>query len=89
MYETKGGSRFKALALRYLPELPAPFLVAKAEGRLAGRLVAIAREAEVPVLSDAGMVDLLYPIELGVSIPVQFYEIVAKVFACVRSLEEA
>lgn len=80
--------RARALALRYLPELPAPFVVAKGEGRAAERLKAIAREAGVPILEEEALLDLLFPEDVGAYVPVELYEIVAKVFAFVRTLEE-
>lgn len=85
---TSGLGREKAIALRYLPELPAPFLVAKGEGRAAERLKAIAREAGVPIFEGVEVVDLLFPEEVGSYVPPEFYEIVAKVFAWVRTAEE-
>ena len=80
-------SRERAIALRYLPELPAPFIVAKGEGRAAERLKMIAREAGVPILEEEVFVDLLYPEDIGAYVPVEFYEIAAKVFAWVRTSE--
>jgi len=80
--------REKAIALRYLPQLPAPFIVAKGEGRAAERIKAIAKESGVPILEAAGLLDLLFPEDVGAYVPVQFYEIVAKVFAWVRTSEE-
>jgi len=80
--------RERAVALRYIVELPAPFIVAKGEGRAAERLKAIAREAGVPILEEEGLVDILFPEDVGAFVPVEFYEIVAKVFAWVRTSEE-
>lgn len=84
----EGIPRDRAIALRYLPELPAPFVVAKGEGRAAERLKAIAREAGVPILEDGALADLLFPEDLGAFVPAELYEIVAKVFAWVRTSEE-
>jgi type III secretion system FlhB-like substrate exporter len=84
-----GVKRAKAVALRYEPGLPAPFLAAKASGRAVERLVAIAEEAGVPELRDALLTEALFPLDLGAYIPEDYYEIVAKVFMFVRSVEEA
>jgi len=84
----KERGRGQAVALRYLPELPAPFIVARGEGRMAERLEAIAAGAGVPVLRDQALAGLLYPLDLGSLIPVELYGIVAKVFAFVRLAEE-
>ncbi|MEI6876040.1 MAG: EscU/YscU/HrcU family type III secretion system export apparatus switch protein [Spirochaetota bacterium] len=89
MPEPEGRKRDRALALRYVPGLPAPFLLAKGEGRQATRLLALAEAAGVPVIREEGLVEALFPLELGSCVPEEFYVIVAKVFAFVRSIEEA
>ena len=78
----------KAVALRYWAGLPAPFLSATAEGRAALRLVAIAKEAGVPVVEDASLADAVFPLDLGEYVPEECFEIVAKVFAFVASIED-
>jgi type III secretion system FlhB-like substrate exporter len=81
--------REKAVALRYWAGLPAPFVAAKASGRAARRLVEIAREAGVPVLEEGGLAEAVFPLDLGAYVPEECYEIVARVFAFVKSIEEA
>jgi flagellar biosynthesis protein len=78
----------KAVALRYWAGLPAPFLSAKAEGRAALRFVEIAKEAGVPVVEDASLADAVFPLDLGEYVPEECFEIVAKVFAFVASIED-
>jgi type III secretion system FlhB-like substrate exporter len=77
----------KAVALRYWAGLPAPFLAAKGEGPAAKRLVAIAKEAGVPILEDAPLAQAVFPMEVGDYIPEECFEIVARVFAFVKSIE--
>jgi flagellar biosynthesis protein len=82
--------RFKrAVALRYWPGLPAPFLSVKASGRAAGRMEELAKEAGVPLVRDGRLVDYLYPLDAGQFVPPEYYEIVARVFAFVKTIEEA
>lgn len=78
-----------AVALRYEPSLPAPFLAAKASGRAASRLEELAREAGVPIVKDGGLAAALYPLDLGEFVPEEYFEIVAKVFAFVKTIEES
>jgi type III secretion system FlhB-like substrate exporter len=78
----------RAVALRYWAGLPAPFLAAKAEGRAADRLVAIAAEAGVPLVQDAPLAQAVYPLDIGDYVPEECFEIVARVFAFVKSIEE-
>jgi type III secretion system FlhB-like substrate exporter len=75
----------KAVALRYWAGLPAPFLAAKAEGRAAERLLAIASEAGVPVVEDETLARAIFPLDVGDYVPEECFEIVAKVFAFVKS----
>jgi len=79
----------KAVALRYWAGLPAPFIAAKGSGHAARRLVAIALEAGVPVLEEASLAEAIFPIDLGDYVPEECFEIVARVFAFVKSIEEA
>ncbi len=77
-----------AVALRYIPSTPAPFLAAKATGRAAQRLEDLAREAGVPIVKNGGLAAALYPLDLGEYLPEEYFEIVAKVFAFVKKIEE-
>jgi len=87
MPEGKPGRR-KAVALRYWSGLPAPFLAAKAEGRAADRLLAIAREAGLPIVVDSSLAQVVFPLEVGDYVPEECFEILARVFAFVKSIEE-
>jgi type III secretion system FlhB-like substrate exporter len=87
MREGKRGMR-RAVALRYWAGLPAPFLAAKAEGRAADRLLAIAREAGLPILEDGPLAQAVFPLEVGEYVPEACFEILARVFAFVKSIEE-
>jgi flagellar biosynthesis protein len=78
----------KAVALRYWAGLPAPFLAAKAQGKAADRLLAIAVAAGVPVVEDAPLAQAVFPLDVGDYVPEECFEIVAKVFAFVKSIEE-
>jgi flagellar biosynthesis protein len=81
--------RAKAVALTYHADLPAPFLVAKADGRAVERFMAIAADSGVPIVRDKALVKALYPLEIGAYIPEGYFEIVAKVFAFVKMAEES
>ena len=79
----------KAVALKYWAGLPAPFLAAKASGRAADRLVAIAAEAGLPIVKDEPLAQAIFPLDVGAYVPEEYFEIVARVFAFVKSIEEA
>ena len=80
--------RPKAIALRYWAGLPAPFIAAKAEGWAAERLADIAREAGVPIIRDDYLAQAVFPLEIGTYVPEECFEIVARIFAFVKSIED-
>jgi type III secretion system FlhB-like substrate exporter len=77
----------KAVALMYNQSLPAPIVVAKAKGRNAARMAILAEEAGVPVVADEGLANSLIPLEVGTLVPVEFWELVAKVFVFIRKVD--
>ena len=79
----------KAVALRYIPCTPAPFIAAKASGKAVRRLEELARDAGVPILEDEELAGALYPLDLGEFVPDVYFEVVAKAFAFVKSIEES
>jgi len=79
----------KAVALKYETGLPAPFLLAKASGRGAERLKAAAAKAHVTVLRDEALAESLYPLNIGDYVPEKYFEVVARVFAFVKRVEES
>ena len=70
----------KSAALTYSGE-GAPRLVAKGEGELAEGIKATAQEFGVPVVEEAGLVQMLCQIPLGDEIPPALYVAVAEVLA--------
>ena len=70
----------KSAALTYSGE-GAPRLVAKGEGELAERIKATAEEFGVPVVEEAGLVQMLCQVPLGDEIPPALYVAVAEVLA--------
>jgi flagellar biosynthesis protein FlhB len=78
----------KSVALRYSGELPAPFIAAKGSGRAAERIDDLAVRSGVPVVPEAQAAEGLYPLDLGAFIPEVYFEIIARVLAAVRRIEE-
>lgn len=78
----------KALALKYVRSLPAPFILAKGRGQLAEKIERAARAAGVAVAEDGGLAELLYPLELGTCVPESYYEVVAALFAWLAKMKE-
>ena len=77
-----------AAALRYDPTGPEPpEVVAIGRGLTAEEIVRIAREHDVPLHQDAGLVEALAKLEVGQMIPRELYAIVAEVLAFVYAVD--
>jgi len=78
----KNETRKKAVALRYNPgQDAAPRVVGKGQGLLAERILAIAREYEIPIHEDPDLVELLAALDLGRLIPEELYGALAEILA--------
>lgn len=79
--------RPKAVAVRYQAgEDPAPRVIAKGQGRLAERILEIARAEGIHVQEDPDLLALLAKLELNSPIPEELYKAVAEVLAFVYRL---
>lgn len=77
-----------AVALSYEKGSKAPVVVASGEGYLADKIVATAKEADVPVYKDEKLAKSLSNIELGDSIPPELYGAVAEILLFVTDMEK-
>jgi flagellar biosynthesis protein len=74
--------RLRVAALRYdRPADRAPKLVARGEGHVAEKILALAREHGIPVHEDRELVDVLSTLDLEADIPVEVYQVVAEILA--------
>lgn len=74
--------RLRVAALRYdHPADRAPKLVARGEGHVAERILALAREHDIPVHEDRELVDVLARLDLEEDIPGEVYQVVAEILA--------
>ena len=79
----------KAVALRYTPgEDRAPKVMAKGEGRIAEKIIEIAREAGVPIKEEVDLVEVLSKLDLYAEIPPETYVIVAQILAWVYEVNK-
>ncbi|MDR3077157.1 MAG: EscU/YscU/HrcU family type III secretion system export apparatus switch protein [Planctomycetota bacterium] len=73
-----------AVALRYHEDREAaPRVLAKGRGRVAERIVEIARERGIPIRDDPDLVEALAKLDTGSLIPSELYPAVAEVLAFV------
>ncbi len=72
-----------AIAIRYnVMEAPAPLILAKGAGRVAERIKEIARQNNVPIRENKPLARALYKVvEVGDTIPEEFYQAVAAILA--------
>ena len=83
--------RQKAVAIKYDQEKgrdkqESPVVVAKGAGLIAQNIIEKAQEAGVYVHEDADLVELLSKVDIGMEIPEELFEAVARVLAIVYRL---
>lgn len=78
----------EAAALRYSPEKDgAPEIVALGRGEAAERIIAKAKENDVPLYEDANLAHTLNYLKIGNEIPRELYDVVAQVLVFVSKLD--
>jgi type III secretion system FlhB-like substrate exporter len=76
----------KAVAIHYNEDLPAPIILAKGRGELAGIIRRIAEKHGIRLAAMPELADSLIELEVGSLIPEEFYRIIAELLVYVRSL---
>jgi len=77
----------KAVALKYKPKLDnAPKVTAKGKGKVAEKIIEIAREHNIHIHDDPDLIEVLSHLDLNEEIPPDLYVIVAELLAFVYSL---
>jgi len=76
----------RASALRY-EGAGAPKVVASGRGLIAERILETAREAGVPIRSDAALTEALSALELGQEVPEEMWQAVAETLAWAYRLD--
>jgi flagellar biosynthesis protein len=65
----------------------APRVVAKGRGVVADRLIAMARENEVPIVENKLLVEMLENLNLNQEIPGELYQVVAEILVTIYKAE--
>ena len=79
----------KAVALRYDNESSrAPVVIGKGEGLIAERIIALAREHDIPIHADADLVEILSRLKMNEEIPPETYILVAEILAFIYRTNE-
>lgn len=79
----------KAAALRYNAERDlAPKVIAKGSGKIAERIIEIARQHNIPIKDDPELVEVLSTLDLYQEIPPELYKAVAEILAFVYRISK-
>ena len=77
----------KAVALTYLPKLDeAPKVVAKGKGKMAEKIIKLAREHNVYIHNDSDLIEVLSQLDLNDEITPDLYVVVSELLAFVYFL---
>lgn len=77
----------KAVALKYRKNRDkAPVIVASGSGSIARKIVEIADKKNIPVYVDTATATVLSQLQVGASIPVELYNVVANIYACIINM---
>jgi flagellar biosynthesis protein len=75
----------RAAVIRYDKEKDnAPVIIAQGRGELAEKIIAQAKQHEIPLQEDALLLENLLELDLGANVPPQLYQVVAEVLLLVR-----
>ena len=86
---TQATEQPRAVALSYdAAASPAPKVSAAGQGQIAERIIALAKENNVPIRHDPDLVTLLAQLDVGQIIPPPLYAVVAEVLAFVYKLKK-
>lgn len=82
-----GKNRKRAAALRYNAEKDsAPRVVAKGSGKIAERIIEIAKEHNIPIRDDPELIEVLSSLEIYEEIPPELYRAVAEILAFIYNI---
>ena len=76
-----------AVSLRYNSRVnKAPLVTAKGKGCVADKIIALAKENNIPIKEDPDLVHLLSQVDLNREIPASLYQVVAELLSFVYKL---
>ena len=78
----------QAIALEYDPSDYAPRVIATGQGKLAEKILDIAKDSNVPVHRDEQLAKTLSKLDVGDAIPPELYEVVAEILVVVDAMDK-
>ena len=86
---TKKRQPKKAISLQYKAgKDPAPKITAKGQGLVAEKIIALAREHQIPIKEDPDLVQVLSQVNVNQEVPPAIYQMVAELLAFVYKLNK-
>ena len=83
----KKDKKNRAVALKYEPKADgAPRIMAKGKGKVAEKIIEIAREHNIYIHNDPDLIDVLSQLDINDEIPSNLYIVVAELLAFVYSI---
>lgn len=76
----------RSVAVAYDQKMPAPVVVAKGSGLMADRIDTLAEQSGVPIVKDPVLAAGLEPVDVGAYVPVEYWELVARVLIFIRNV---
>lgn len=77
-----------AIAISYEPNEDAPKVIASGRGYLAEKIIAKAKESNIPLHKDERLANTLSKLEIGDMIPPELYEVVAEILVFVDRMDK-
>jgi flagellar biosynthesis protein len=78
----------KAAALKYESGYDSPIVTAAGMGYVADKIIESAEENMVPIVKDEQLANMLSNVDVGDQIPIELYDVVAKVIAYVMDVDQ-
>lgn len=78
----------QAIALEYDPSDYAPRVIATGQGKIADKILDIAKEENIPVHKDEQLAKTLSKLDVGDAIPPELYEVVAEILVFVDAMDK-
>ena len=86
---TKKRQPKKAISLQYKAgKDPAPKITAKGQGLVAEKIIALAKEHQIPIKEDPDLVQVLSQVNVNQEVPPAIYQLVAELLAFVYKLNK-
>ena len=78
----------KAAALSYEQGEEAPKIIALGKGETALKIIETAKENDLPIFENSGLVETLLQLEIGRQIPPELYNVVAEILVYVSRIDK-